>query len=51
MNFFNMTENMTDKEILQLKKDILEARIKYAYYTPPTKVERVDKKKKHITKT
>lgn len=37
-NWFNMTDNMTDKEILWLKKEILVARDKYSKCTIPLKI-------------
>jgi len=39
-NWFNMTDSMTDEEVLQLKKDILEARRKYAKYVVPLKIRK-----------
>lgn len=39
-NWINMTDKMTDSEILQLKKDIVEARRKYAYYVIPLKIKK-----------
>jgi radical SAM superfamily enzyme YgiQ (UPF0313 family) len=38
--WFNMTDNMTDKEILELKKDILESRRKYTKYIIPLKIKK-----------
>jgi len=38
--WFNMTDKMTDKEVLQLKKDILEARRKYTKYIIPLKMQK-----------
>ncbi len=43
--WLNMTDKMTDDEILQLKKEILEARRKYCKYVIPLKIKR-DKKNK-----
>jgi len=40
-----MTDKMTDKEILKLKKDILEARRRYAYYVIPIKIRKKVKNK------
>ena len=39
--WFNMTLNMSDKEILELKKDILDARRKYYPYAFPLKVKKI----------
>ncbi len=44
-NWLNMTDEMTDQEILQLKKDILKARRKYSYYVLPSKIRRTKNKK------
>lgn len=44
-NWLNMTNNMTNQEILQLKKDILEARRRYSYYIVPYKIKKIGKKK------
>ena len=49
-NWINMTDQMTDEEVLQLKKDILNARIKYANYLIP-KIERIGNKRYNLTKT
>lgn len=49
-NWYNMTDNMTDEEVLQLKKDILEARRKYASYLIPEKIENIDKEKYNLHK-
>ncbi len=42
-NWLNMTENMTDKEIFKLKKNILEARRKYCNYVIPSKINKINK--------
>ena len=42
-NWFNMTNSMTDKEIEQLKKDILEARRKYIPYAIHKKIRKTNK--------
>ncbi len=50
-NWFNMTQSMTDSEIMQLKKDILEARRKYYPYSIPSEVEKEkNKNKRYSTK-
>lgn len=49
-NWINMTDKMTDEEILQLKKDILEARRKYAYYLIPDKIRKIEKKRYSLYK-
>ncbi len=49
-NWINMTDNMTDKEILQLKKEILNARVKYANYLIPKLKKRSKKKWDAIVK-
>ncbi|MBT4165919.1 radical SAM protein [archaeon] len=46
-NWFNMTDNMTDSEVLELKKDILEARRKYSSYVVPTKFKKEKKHKRY----
>ncbi len=47
-NWLNMTDEMTDKEIMQLKKDIVKARRKYAYYVVPLKIKKTSKNKYKI---
>lgn len=49
-NWINMTDKMTDEEVLQLKKDILEARRKYAYYLIPDKIKKTDQKRYDLYK-
>lgn len=44
-NWINMTDKMTDNEILQLKKDIVEARRKYARYVIPLKIKKMSKER------
>jgi len=46
--WINMTDKMTDKEILELKKEILEARRKYYPYTIPSKIKKTSKNKYEI---
>ena len=48
-NWYNMTEKMTDEEVLQLKKDILRARRKYAYYLIP-QIKKIDNQKYNLHK-
>ncbi len=45
-NWLNMTEKMTDDEVLQLKKEILETRTKYVKYITPLKIKK-DKSNKN----
>src|SRR3989344_924763 len=40
INWFNMTDSMTDEEILTLKKKILELRIKHVKYISPLNVKK-----------
>jgi len=47
LTWFNMTDNMTDKEILQLKKDIIEARKKYFKHVIPLNVKKDNKGKEN----
>lgn len=47
-NWLNMTNNLTDEEILQLKKDILDARRKYYPYITPSKIKKIKKNKYEI---
>lgn len=47
-NWINMTDNMTDKEVLELKKDILEARRKYYFYAIPSKIKKMSEEKYEI---
>ncbi len=42
-NWINMTDKMTDNEILKLKKDIVDARRKYARYVIPLKIKKTNK--------
>ena len=49
-NWYNMTDSMTDEEVLQLKKDILDARRKYAYYLLPEKIEKIDNQQYNLHK-
>ncbi|MEM0465172.1 MAG: radical SAM protein [Candidatus Pacearchaeota archaeon] len=47
-NWFNMTEKMSDKEILDLKKEILDSRWKYQKYIIPKKIKKTSEKKYDI---
>ena len=49
-NWINMTDGMTDKEVLKLKKDIIDTRIKYAYYVIPEKIEKIGDKRYNLHK-
>ncbi len=40
-NWINMTDSMTDKEVLRLKKDILEARRRYYPRVIPSKIKKI----------
>ncbi|MDP3027331.1 MAG: radical SAM protein [Nanoarchaeota archaeon] len=44
-NWLNMTDSMTDEEIVRLKNDILEARRKYIKYVLPSKIKKIKNKK------
>ncbi|MEK6820130.1 MAG: radical SAM protein [Nanoarchaeota archaeon] len=44
-NWINMTDKMTDKEVLDLKKAILDARKKYVHYIIPSKLNKTAKKR------
>ncbi len=46
-NWFNMTDSMTDEEVLQLKKEILEARRKYTKYIVPISIKKENKKARY----
>ena len=48
INWFNMTDSMTDEEILTLKKKILELRIKHVKYISPLNVKKNTKGKYSI---
>ena len=45
INWFNMTDSMTDEEILDLKKDILELRVAYTKYIIPLCIQKDNKEK------
>lgn len=47
INWMNITDNMTDKEILELKKEILEAGRKYSKYITPIKFKKENKKSRY----
>lgn len=47
-NWINMTDKMSDEEILWLKKEILNARKEYAKYVTPLQVRKVAKEKYNI---
>jgi len=47
-NWLNMTDNMSDKEILNLKKEILEARRKYYPYTIPLNIKKMGDNKYEV---
>jgi transcription elongation factor Elf1 len=49
-NWINMTDKMTDEEILHLKKQILDYRRKYAYYLIPEKIEKIGKQRYNLSK-
>jgi len=42
-NWYNMTNEMTDEEIKQLKKDILDAESKYFKFVRPISMKKIDK--------
>lgn len=43
LNWFNMTDNMTDKEVLDLKNEIFDAKRKYYPYSKPIKIKKTGK--------
>ncbi len=43
VNWFNMTDNMSDKEILDLKNEILKMKRKYYIYVKPIKIKKTGK--------
>ena len=45
--WFNMTDEMTDKEILELKKDISDAKRNYAKYASPLKIKKETKQNRY----
>lgn len=45
--WFNMTDNMTDEEVLKLKEDIFDARKKDYIYVVPTKIRKEEKPKRY----
>ena len=46
-NWLNMTNEMTDKEVLGLKKEILSAKRKYSKYILPIKIKKENRKNRY----
>lgn len=46
-NWFNMTDKMTDEEVLQLRKEILKARRKYSNFMVPIKTRKEEKENRY----
>ncbi|MAH03330.1 hypothetical protein CMI39_00920 [Candidatus Pacearchaeota archaeon] len=47
-NWLNMTDNMTDEEIEELKEEIINARRKYSFYILPLKIKKESKNKYNL---
>ncbi len=47
-NYLNMTDNMTDKEISDLKNEIFEMKRKYCFYAIPSKIKKISKERYNV---